>query len=76
MRRLARIFNIIMERLGIRRASRPEDIPKKLSPEALAQAMEEARFLYSRHAVDVRALMPGEIPDLPKPATGQESPQG
>jgi len=54
--------------LGIPVRSRPEDIPKKLSPEALEKVMQEARFLYFGHAVDVKSLTPGEVPDLPKPA--------
>lgn len=49
------------------RKSRPEDIPKKLDAETLEKVMIEARFLYFTHAVDVRALAPGEVPDLPKP---------
>lgn len=73
MRRLRRIFNTIMHRLGLRKPSRPEDIPKKLTPEALMLAMQEARFLYMQHAVDVKSLQPGEIPDLPRPA-GEDAP--
>lgn len=49
--------------------SRPEDIPKKLSPEMLEKAMIEARFLCG-NGVDVKSLAPGEIPDAPKPADG------
>ena len=67
MRRLRRIFNQIMGWLGWRRVSRPEDIPKKLSPEMLEKAMEEARFLRA-NAVDVRALAPGEVPGVPRRA--------
>lgn len=68
MRRLRSIFNRIIGCLRSGRPSRPEDIPKKLSPETLEKVMKEARFLYFGHAVDVKSLMPGEVPDLPKPA--------
>jgi hypothetical protein len=38
-------------------------------PEAvLAQALAEARFLHTKHAVDVRPLAAGEAPAEPKPA--------
>ena len=70
MRRLRRIFNIIIRCLGYVPKSRPEDIPKKLSPEILAQVMKEAHFLRFQHGVDVKSLAPGEIPDLPKPVDG------
>jgi hypothetical protein len=74
MRRLARFFNVIMRALGVRRGARPEDIPKKLDPETLARAMEEARFLFGKHGVDVRSLAAGEEPDSPKPADGRPMP--
>lgn len=74
MRRLRRIFNRIMIALRLRKAFRPEDIPKKLSAEALAEAMKEARFLYFSHAVDVRSLLPGEAPELPRPADSTSPP--
>ncbi|MDE3059747.1 MAG: hypothetical protein KGJ06_01900 [Pseudomonadota bacterium] len=68
MRRLRRLFNRIMESLGRRRASRPEDIPAKLDAAALENALQEARFLYAQ-AVDVKPLSPGELP-LPRKAEG------
>lgn len=40
----------------------------QLPPQALAQALAEARFLREKHAVDVRALAAGEEPAEPKPA--------
>lgn len=67
MRRLARVFNQIMGLLGRRRQGSPQDIPQKLTPEALQQALQEARFLHSGHAVDVKSLAPGELP-VPKRA--------
>jgi len=54
--------------LGIRRKSRPEDIPKKLDAETLAKVMQEAYFLRFQHGVDVTSLAPDEVPDVPKPA--------
>ena len=74
MRRLKRIFNIIIRCLGFHPKSRPEDIPKKLSTETLEKVMREAYFLHSQHGVNVKALAPGEIPDLPKPADGSVIP--
>ena len=67
MRCLARIFNGIMQRLGFIKLPSPVDIPSRLDTETLEKVMQEARFLYSQHGVDVRTLAPGEIPDLPKP---------
>jgi hypothetical protein len=49
------------------RRSRPQDIPKKLTPEALEKAIEEARFLRD-HAVDVKELAPDERPGPPRQA--------
>ena len=69
MRRLSRVFNRIMNWLGYRK-SRPEDIPRKLDPQTLEKVMREARFLHFQHAVEVKELSPGEVPDLPKPADG------
>ncbi len=60
------IFNRIKKYLGWARKSRPEDIPKLLDAETLEKAMTEARFLFQKHAVDVKSLAPGETPDLPK----------
>lgn len=68
MRRLSALFNRIISRLGLGRASRPEDIPAKLDATALEKAMQEARFLQGQHGVDARALAPGEFPTLPKRA--------
>lgn len=67
MGRLHRFFNEIFAWLAFRRISRPEDIPKKLDVQTLEQAMQEARFLTNRHAVEVRNLLPGELP-VPKRA--------
>ena len=39
-----------------------------LDADVLQQAVEEARMLKSRYAVDVQALAPGETPDVPRPA--------
>lgn len=38
-----------------------------LDADILRQAVEEARMLKSRYAVDVQPLAPGEKPDIPKP---------
>lgn len=65
MRRPTRIFNQIMGLFGRRRGGRPEDVPKKLPPEALAQALAEARFLKGNHAVEVKSLQVGEKPQIP-----------
>jgi hypothetical protein len=48
--------------------SRPADIPKKLSPETLDKALQEARMLHARHAIRVSDLTPDEIPGLPRAA--------
>lgn len=61
MGRLLAFFHRIIEIFRIGRAPRPEDIPKKLSAEALDRAMQEARFLHG-HRVDVKPLAPGELP--------------
>ena len=68
MKRLARLFNTIIGWLRRPRLSRPEDIPKKLAPEALAAALREAGYLRSRHAVDVKPLEADELPGLPRRA--------
>jgi hypothetical protein len=68
MRRLMRIFNQIMGLARRRRREQPQDIPKKLPPEALAQALSEARFLKANHAVDVKSLQAGEQPGKPQRA--------
>ena len=49
------------------RRSRPEDIPRKMTAQALEAALREARFLAARQ-VDVKSLSPGELPGLPKRA--------
>ena len=64
-------WNGTRRRLWGGRASRPEDIPKKLPPEALGHAMREGRFLHGTHAVHVRSLAPGEIPGLPRRADSE-----
>ena len=60
--------------LGVLPRSRPEDIPKKLSPEILALVMREAHFLSGEHGVNVKSLALGEVPDIPKPADGSAIP--
>lgn len=72
MGRLRRIFNRIIRVMGLTAVSRPQDIPKKLTPEELQKAMQEARFLVGQHAVDVKALMRGETPGLPRRADSDE----
>jgi len=67
MRPLYSFFNKIIGRFR-RKPSRPEDIPKKLSAETLEKAVQEARFLHTRHAVDVTPLTKGEMPGLPRRA--------
>lgn len=74
MRRLRRFINIFMRRLGWVRRTGPEQIPKRLDPADLEKALAEARFLFNAHGVSVRALEAGEVPDLPKSATGEEPP--
>jgi len=74
MRRLRGIFNKIISWLWGRSASRPQDIPKKLGPDVLAEVMREARFLRSQHGVDAKSLEPGEIPGIPRPADGSQIP--
>lgn len=39
-----------------------------LDADILQQAVEEARMLKSRYAVDIQSLAPGEKPDVPRPA--------
>lgn len=75
MRRWRYFFNGLLVRLRTLRRSRPEDIPKKLPPEALAAAMAEARFLFGQHGVDVQGLAKGEKPEGPRPA-GSAAPSG
>lgn len=67
MGRMRRIFNQIIGWLWRPRPSWPEDIPKKLDPETLRKALEEAKFLHST-GVDVRYLRPGELPSIPRRA--------
>lgn len=74
MRHLRQFFNVLLARIRGCRKGRPEDIPKKLPPEALAQALMEARFLMGVHGVDVRALAAGEKPQIPRSADGNEPP--
>ena len=63
-----RFLKWLFTRIYSPRASRPEDIPQKLSAEALAAALGEAKYLHSRHGVDVTPLAPGELPKLPRRA--------
>jgi len=55
-------FRTLLALFGFPRPSRPEDIPRKLSPAALAHAMEEARKLRTGYQVDVQSLSIGELP--------------
>ncbi len=74
MRRLRQFFNDLLARARRLRRSRPEDIPKKLPPDVLLQAMAEARFLFREHGVDVKSLLAGEEPQTPRAASGDEPP--
>lgn len=79
MRRLRHLFKRLLARASaasrrLLRRGRPEDIPRRLSADALERAMAEARFLFTQHGVDVRSLVPGETPDMPRPADGSEPP--
>jgi len=74
MRHLRQFYNILFAYHLKWRRGRPEDIPKKLPPEALAQALAEARFLFGLHGVDVQGLSPGEKPESPRPADGSPMP--
>jgi hypothetical protein len=38
-----------------------------LDADILCQAVEEARMLKNKYAVDIQPLAPGEKPDIPKP---------
>jgi hypothetical protein len=67
MRRLRRLFNQIIRRALRHRPGRPQDIPKKLNPDALSSALAEARFLQARE-VAVKDLEREEIPGLPRAA--------
>lgn len=42
--------------------------PEELPPEAMAKVLQEANFLRSSHAVDVRNVADGEDTSTPKPA--------
>ncbi len=75
MGRLLGFYNKILALLGVRKASRPEDIPSLLDKTSLEQALSEAHFLRSRFAVDVRDLEPGEEAGMPRPAGDFELPQ-
>jgi hypothetical protein len=57
-----KILRYIFSLFRLRRPTRPEDIPKLLTADALSQAMEEARRLHAQHQVDVHPLAPGELP--------------
>jgi hypothetical protein len=80
MRRPKRFINgfmsclAFMRWLGWYRRRGPEHIPRQLNPADLEKALEEARFLFRTHGVEVRPLAPDEIPDMPKSATGEEPP--
>lgn len=67
---MRRFFNQIIRRLLGDRVSRPQDIPRKLPPEALQRAMREADFLRG-HAVEVRSLAEDEIPGVPRRADSE-----
>ena len=68
MRLLRRLLHILLCAVFPSKASRPEDIPKKLPPEMLEKALAEARFLSGSHAVRVKELASDEVPGLPKRA--------
>lgn len=67
MKLLGRLFNTIIRLLGLRKPSRPEDIPKKLDAQALQAAIKEASYLRTQ-AVDVKEMAPDELPGLPRRA--------
>ena len=46
----------------------PEEIARRLSPDALARVQQEAAFLREMHAVKVRPLAEGELPSIPQRA--------
>lgn len=73
MRRFTHFFNAVIRLWRRFRGVRPEDMPRLLPPEVLAQALREAQFLRER-GVDVRYLTPGEEPGAPRPAGGSEPP--
>lgn len=75
MRQLRHFFNGFLVYARRWRRSDPRDIPKKLPPEALAMALAEARFLSGAHGVDVVSLAPGEKPESPRVAYGEEPPE-
>lgn len=60
---LKQLFHGLLGLLRRRRFVRPEDMP----PEAMEQALREARFLRG-HAVDAHRLAPGETPAEPRRA--------
>jgi len=68
MRLVVIFFNKILRAIFPAKLSRPEDVPKKLNPEALAEALAEARNLSKQHAVRVKDIAPDETPGLPRRA--------
>ena len=68
MRLLRQLLITLLRACFPSKASRPEDIPRKISPDTLKKAMDEARFLHSKHAVDVKDIATDELPGLPRRA--------
>lgn len=60
------IINRIFGILRSKRNKKEHIAPDKLSPDAMADVMQEVDFLRSKYSVDVRNLEPNEIPSLPK----------
>jgi hypothetical protein len=75
MRRIPQFFNAIIRFSWRFRRCRPEDIPKRLPPEALAMVLKEAAFLKGSHGVDVQYLAEGEEAGMPRPADGSQLPE-
>lgn len=65
MGRLHSFFNSIISVILRRQNRHYIDIQRQMNPEALENAMKEARFLHHIHAVDVRTLSPGEKATIP-----------
>ncbi len=64
MLRMRLLFQRVMGKIRRRRFKPLET----LDTEVLKQAVEEARLLRTRYAVEVSVLAPGEKPDLPRKA--------
>lgn len=65
--RFRHLLRSLLRRLGLARASRPEDVPHALSAEAMDSALRDARLLHSKYNVSVAPHAAAETPP-PKPA--------